>query len=121
MALFLALGLVLGNSAYKYLSVSYIQMMKSILPLPTLLVSFMLGREKKVNYLTVILVLVIVVGALIASLGELHFNIWGFGLQMAAIFADVCRMAMLDKLTLTVKLDNLSTIYYQAPLAGAFM
>jgi drug/metabolite transporter (DMT)-like permease len=38
-------GLVFGNSAYKYISVAYLQIMKSMTPVPTLLVSFLIGRE----------------------------------------------------------------------------
>jgi drug/metabolite transporter (DMT)-like permease len=37
---------VFGNSAYKYISVAYLQIMKSMTPVPTLLVSFLIGREK---------------------------------------------------------------------------
>jgi drug/metabolite transporter (DMT)-like permease len=84
LALFFALGLVLGNSAYKYLSVSYIQMIKSTLPIPTLLVSYALGRERP-TCTQVLLVFVICIGAIIASLGELQFSWWGLLLQGSAL------------------------------------
>ena len=87
LALFFSLGLVLGNSAYKYLSVSYIQMMKSCLPIPTLMVSWMLGREGATgpSRTTIVLVLFITFGAVVSSLGELNFDTVGFILQAFAI------------------------------------
>ena len=120
LALFFSLGLVLGNSAYKYLSVSYIQMIKSCLPIPTLFVASLLGRERP-SIVQVTLVVLICLGAIIASLGEMRFSLIGFALQGSALFADVFRMLFLDLLTIEVKLDNLSTLYYMAPLASVFI
>ena len=117
LAFFFSLGLVLGNSAYKYLSVSYIQMIKSCLPIPTLTVAYLLGRED-ITMIQIVLVLIICSGAMIASFGELHFSILGFILQSSALLADVFRMLFLDLLTINVKLDNLSTIYYMAPMSA---
>ncbi len=121
LSLFFSLGLVLGNSAYKYLSVSYIQMIKSTLPIPTLLVAYLLGRERNITTMQVFLVLIICGGAIIASFGELHFSTTGFIIQCFALFADVFRMLFLDLLTIEVKLDNLSTLYYVAPVSGVLI
>eukprot|EP01035_Chromulina_nebulosa_P018159 gene18159-23816_t len=44
-SIFFAAGLVCGNSAYQYLSVAYIQMLKSSAPVLTLLLAFFTGRE----------------------------------------------------------------------------
>jgi len=120
LALFFSLGLVLGNSAYKYLSVSYIQMMKSSLPIPTLIVSWMIGREgaSGPSNTTILLILFITFGAIVSSLGELNFNTYGFILQSLALCSDVMRMLFMDQLTLEVKLDNLSTIYYLSPISA---
>jgi len=120
LALFFSLGLVLGNSAYKYLSVSYIQMIKSCLPIPTLFMTYLMGRENPTS-MQVFLVGVICVGAMMASFGELHFSMIGFILQGCALCADVGRMLFLDQLTQEVKLDNLSTLYYMAPLSCGFI
>jgi len=120
LALFFSLGLVLGNSAYKYLSVSYIQMIKSCLPIPTLLMTYLMGREHPTK-MQMFLVLVICVGAMMASLGEMNFSMIGFILQGCALCADVGRMLFLDQLTQEVRLDNLSTLYYMAPLACGFI
>lgn len=124
LALCYALALVLGNSAYKYLSVSYIQMLKSCTPVPTLLASFLLGRESEKPahlYITFGLILMICFGAAVSSVGETQFSIIGFLYMVFAIIADVCRMSCMDYLTKDVKLDTLSTLYYMAPLASFFI
>lgn len=120
LSFFFSLGLVLGNCAYKYLSVSYIQMIKSCLPIPTLFVTYLIGRETP-TVMQVLLVCIICVGAVMASLGEMHFSVTGFILQGCALCADVGRMVFLDQLTQEVKLDNLSTLYYMAPLSCGFI
>lgn len=125
LALCYALALVLGNSAYKYLSVGYIQMLKSCTPVPTLAASFLLGREdekaKSDWYIQIGLILIICFGAAVSSVGESHFSMIGFCLMISAICADVLRMSCMDYLTKDVKLDTLSTLYYMAPLAFFFI
>lgn len=81
MGFFFASGLCLGNTAYKYLSISYIQMLKSFTPVPTLLASYLIGKE---NPSTTQLVLVIIVslGVAFASIGESYFSIVGFLCQV---------------------------------------
>ena len=46
MSLLYAISLVLGNSAYKFISVVYIQMLKSSSPVIVLLLAICAGREK---------------------------------------------------------------------------
>ena len=114
-----AMGLVLGNSAYKYLSLAYIQMLKSMTPIPLLLLSFTLGREKP-SSAQLMIVMMISFGISLSTVGEQNFAIFGFVLQIAAICSDVCRMTLMDSLLLDLKLDTLSTLYFMAPLsAGA--
>jgi len=120
LALCFALGLVFGNSAYKYISLSYIQMLKSSTPVTLLLLNFAVGREKP-NKLQLLIVLLISLGVAMATAGELAFSIVGFVLQFLAIVSDVCRMTLLDNLCLDVKLDSLSTLYYLAPISALFI
>ena len=44
-SVFSAAGLVLGNSAYQYISLAYIQMLKSMTPVPMLLMAFLVGKS----------------------------------------------------------------------------
>lgn len=95
LSLFFAMGLVFGNTAYKYLSVAYIQMVKSGTPVMMLLMAFMIGRER-VSVLQLAIVALISVGVAVASAGELHFSLVGFLLQLAAMCADVSRITLLE-------------------------
>ena len=81
MTLFFAYGLVSGNSAYKYLSVSYIQMIKSFTPVPCLLLAFAVGKEKP-SLIQLIIVLIVCLGVTMSSVGELRFSLFGFILQV---------------------------------------
>ena len=114
-------ALVLGNSAIKYLSLSYIQMLKSLSPLGTWFgYTFILGRQK-LDYVQLSLVIIICSGTMIASLEETYWSWIGFILQFSAITSDCLRMILMDNLTIDVKLDTLSTLYYMAPLASCFL
>lgn len=85
MSLFFAAGLVLGNSAYKYISLAYIQMLKSMNPVVLLPVQFMVGRESP-SVLQLSIVLLISLGVSMSSVGELNFSLVGFTLQVRHCF-----------------------------------
>ena len=120
LSLFFALGLVLGISAYKYLSVAYIQMLKSLSPVCILLVAFLIGKEKP-STVQLLVVLLICVGVVLATTGELQFSALGFTLQVSAILSDVCRMTLIDVLMVDIKLDSLSMLYYLAPVSSVLI
>ena len=84
LSLFFALGLTLGNSAYKYLSVAYIQMLKSMSPVLLLLLAFAIGKEKP-SGVQLGLVAAICLGVMLASAGELHFSAVGATLQVGGL------------------------------------
>jgi hypothetical protein len=122
MAFAYSTALVMGNSAYKYLSLSYIQMLKSCTPVPTFAASFIAGREgKSLDPLQFVLIVIISCGAIASSVGETYWSLVGFSLMIGAIISDVGRMFCIDYLTIDVKLDTLSTLYYMAPLASMFI
>lgn len=83
-SLFFTMGVVLGNKAYAHISIGYIQMVKAITPVPLLLLYFLLGREKP-SVLQLMIVMVISVGVMISSIGELRFSWVGFFLQVIAV------------------------------------
>jgi drug/metabolite transporter (DMT)-like permease len=113
-SVFFAGGLTLGNSAYQYLSVAYIQMLKSFTPVPMLLVGVLLGKEHP-SWQQFIVVLVVSGGLALSTEGELSFSVDGFVLQCLAMLCDVCRINLLDMYIASAKLDSLSTLYYYAP------
>lgn len=114
MSVCFAMGLVLGNMAYRYISLAYIQMIKASNPVPLLLLNFAAGREKP-SILQLGIVLVVSSGVIMSSLGELNFSWVGFIVQFTAVLADVCRVMLLDTTMKDLNLDSLSLLYYTAP------
>ena len=77
-------SLILSNTAYLYLSVAYIQMLKAFTPVAILLISWTFRIQEPSKKLGVI-VLMISSGVALASRGELRFNLVGFLTQAAAV------------------------------------
>lgn len=93
-------SLILSNTAYLYLSVAYIQMLKvrpldgtspclltplqAFTPVAILLISWTFRIQEPSKKLAVI-VFMISTGVALASHGELHFNLVGFITQAAAV------------------------------------
>lgn len=80
-----AYALAFGNMVYGYLSLSFIQMIKAVAPVPTLLLSYLFGREKATWYQLVI-VIVVSGGAVLSSVGETDFSWIGFIMQVLKLF-----------------------------------
>ena len=77
-------SLILSNTAYLYLSVAYIQMLKAFVPVAILLISWTFRIQDPSKRLAVIVVM-ISSGVALASRGELRFNLIGFLTQAAAV------------------------------------
>jgi drug/metabolite transporter (DMT)-like permease len=120
MSLCFAYSLAAGNMAYTYLSVAYIQMLKSFTPVPMLFMSYLTGRESPA-FVQLSLILLISTGVALASVGEAKFSLIGFFLQLSAVFADVTRTTLVDLTLQDLKLDSLSLLYYLMPLSCVFI
>jgi hypothetical protein len=114
MSMFFACGLVLGNMAYRYISLSYIQMVKACTPVPLLMLSFVVGTEKP-SFVQFGIVLIVSTGVIMSSIGELEFSGLGFIIQISAVLADCFRMITMDMMLKDLALDSLSLLYYSAP------
>merc|ERR550537_1458466 len=79
--------LSIGNCAYLYLSVSYIQMLKSAGPIAVHLLACLAGVER-MEISTVCTVVIICFGVGGASVGEGNFSLFGFLLQLVAFVLD---------------------------------
>ena len=77
-------SLILSNTAYLYLSVAYIQMLKAFTPVAILLISWTFRIQEPSKKLALI-VLMISSGVALASKGELRFNLIGFITQATAV------------------------------------
>ncbi|KAF9253241.1 hypothetical protein LCP9604111_767 [Penicillium roqueforti] len=111
-----SLSLICGNLAYLYLSVSFIQMLKATNAVATLLATWAFGIAPT-NLKTLGNVALIVVGVVIASFGEIKFEMVGFLIQIAGIVFEALRLVMVQRLLSSAefKMDPLVSLYYYAP------
>jgi hypothetical protein len=117
---FFSLSLICGNLTYLYLSVAFIQMLKATTPVAVLLSSWALGVSQP-NLKVFLNVSTIVVGVVIASIGEIKFVWIGFIYQMAGIVFEALRLTMVQRLLSSAefKMDPLVSLYYFAPVCAA--
>lgn len=117
MSFLFASSLVLGNSAYKFISVAFIQMLKSSTPVIVLLLSFLVGREKP-SLVQLLIMMTISFGVVLSTVGEIKFNMVGFIVQFTAVFCECSRSLIMDILLSNKKIDSLSMLYYMAPISS---
>jgi hypothetical protein len=110
-------SLILSNTAYLYLSVAYIQMLKAFTPVAILLISWTFRIQEPSKKLAVI-VFMISTGVALASHGELHFNLVGFITQAAAVAFEASRLVMIQLLLHGLKMDPLVSLHYYAPVCA---
>ncbi|GFR41360.1 hypothetical protein Agub_g2043 [Astrephomene gubernaculifera] len=112
----------LGNAAYLYLSVAFIQMLKATMPVTVFLVGVLLGTEKY-SALYAANMVVVAVGVAAASYGELNFNVLGVLFQAGSIVTESFRLCLVQLLLQArgIKLNPVTTLYYIAPACFAFL
>jgi len=111
-------SLILGNQAYLYLSVPFIQMLKAFHPVAILLISFA-ARIQEPNRRLALIVVLISGGVCMASYGELAFNLTGFVIQTGAVIFESSRLVMIQILLQGMKMDPLVSLHYYAPVCAA--
>mmetsp|Transcript_116895 Transcript_116895/g.202912 ORF Transcript_116895/g.202912 Transcript_116895/m.202912 type:complete len:418 (-) Transcript_116895:21-1274(-) len=116
-------SLALGNSAYLYISLAYIQMVKSTTSVFVYMFSIMLALERG-TYSATIAVVMVVAGLVMMSVGEMTFTLIGFVIQSSGTLCDALRL-VLTKIILSsshaVHLDPMSVLYYSAPTMCLFL
>ncbi|CAM6064083.1 unnamed protein product [Sphagnum tenellum] len=117
-----SLSLWLSNSAYIYLSVSFIQMLKALMPVAVYSTAVLLKRDA-FNSNTMTNMLAISVGVAIAAYGEARFNLSGVLLQLGAVVVEAIRLVMIQILLNSkgITLNPISTLYYVAPCCFVFL
>ncbi|KAL6860397.1 hypothetical protein ACO1O0_004425 [Amphichorda felina] len=117
--IFFSLSLICGNLTYLYLSVAFIQMLKATTPVAVLISSWMVGVSKP-NLRQFLNVSMIVVGVIIASIGEIHFVLVGVLYQIAGVIFEALRLTMVQRLLSSAdfKMDPLVSVYYFAPICA---
>ncbi|RJE19405.1 DUF250 domain membrane protein [Aspergillus sclerotialis] len=116
---FFSLSLICGNVTYLYLSVAFIQMLKATTPVAVLLATWAMGMAP-VNLRVLLNVSVIVIGVIIASIGEIKFVFIGFLFQIGGIVFEATRLVMVQRLLSSpeYKMDPLVSLYYFAPICA---
>lgn len=119
---FFASSLWFGNTAYLHISVAFIQMLKALMPVATLLMAVLCGTDK-LRWDVFLNMVLVSVGVVISSYGEIHFNVIGTAYQVTGIFAEALRLVLtqvlLQKKGLT--LNPITSLYYIAPCSFAFL
>ncbi|KAJ0117748.1 triose-phosphate transporter [Diaporthe amygdali] len=112
-------SLVCSNLTYLYLSVPFIQMLKSVSPVAVLFTSWIWGVASP-SWSVLFKVLVIVFGVALASFGEIHFQWMGFWYQITGIAFESVRLVMTQVLLSGdgQKMDPLVSLYYYAPVCA---
>ncbi|KAF8187010.1 TPT-domain-containing protein [Mycena galopus ATCC 62051] len=116
-ALLFSGSLILSNSAYLYLSISYIQMLKAFNAVAVLLISWA-SRIAEPNRRLAFIVCTISFGIALTSSGEAHFQLVGFLIQAAAVVFEASRLVMIEILLHGMKMDPLVSLHYFAPVCA---
>ncbi|KAK7363407.1 hypothetical protein VNO77_05550 [Canavalia gladiata] len=119
---FFASSLWFGNTAYLHISVAFIQMLKALMPVATFVVAVICGTDKARCDVFFNMVLVSV-GVVVSSYGEIHFNIVGTVYQVTGIFAEALRLVLTQVLLQKkgLSLNPITSLYYIAPCSFVFL
>ncbi|KFK29848.1 hypothetical protein AALP_AA7G186600 [Arabis alpina] len=117
-----SLSLWLSNSAYIYLSVSFIQMLKALMPVAVYSIGVLLKKESFKSE-TMTNMLSISFGVAIAAYGEAKFDTWGVMLQLGAVGFEATRLVLIQILLTSkgINLNPITSLYYVAPCCLAFL
>lgn len=117
-----SLSLWFSNSAYMYLSVSFIQMLKALMPVTVYSIGIMFKKETFKSSI-ILNMLSISFGVAIAAYGEARFNVTGVSLQLAAVVFEATRLVLIQILLTSkgISLNPITSLYYVAPCCLAFL
>ncbi|XP_062147602.1 probable sugar phosphate/phosphate translocator At4g32390 [Alnus glutinosa] len=117
-----ALSLWLYNSAYIYLSVSFIQMLKALTPVAVYSIAVVFKKDP-LNTGIMVNMLSISLGVAVAAYGEVKFHTWGVILQLLGLTFEATRLVMIEILlgSKGIKLNPILSLYYIAPCCFVFL
>lgn len=112
----------LGNAAYLYLSVSFIQMLKASMPMVVFVVGVLFATER-FTVQSAFNMVVVATGIAIASYGEIEFVAFGVILQLGSIATESVRLTLVQILLQKrgIKMNPVSTLYHIAPCCFLFL
>ncbi|TMW91685.1 hypothetical protein EJD97_014037 [Solanum chilense] len=117
-----AFSLWLSNSAYIYLSVSFIQMLKALMPVAVYSIGVLLKKDTFKSD-TMGNMVSISIGVAIAAYGEAKFDTWGVMLQLGAVAFEATRLVMIQILLTSkgITFNPITSLYYVAPCCLVFL
>lgn len=114
-----------GNGAYLYLSVAFVQMLKTATPVVTMAVMVAFKLET-LSVRLVLALLLLTAGTALASLGEIHFSWVGVGMMLVSEVADALRLVLTQLLLSSSGWHPIEALRHLAPacagclVAGAY-
>ncbi|CAA2997722.1 probable sugar phosphate phosphate translocator At5g25400 [Olea europaea subsp. europaea] len=117
-----SVSLWLSNSAYIYLSVSFIQMLKALMPVAVYSIGVIFKKETFRSE-TMTNMISISIGVGVAAYGEAKFDAWGVILQLGAVAFEATRLVMIQILLTSkgITLNPITSLYYVAPCCLVFL
>ncbi|KAJ4976379.1 hypothetical protein NE237_001485 [Protea cynaroides] len=114
-----ALTLWLGNTAYLYISVSFAQMLKAIMPVAVFILGVAAGLED-MSCRMLFIMSVISFGVLVASYGEMEIDWIGVVYQMGGVVGEALRLIFMEILVKRkgLKMNPISVMYYVSPCSA---
>jgi hypothetical protein len=115
-------SLAMGNRAYLYSSISFIQMMKASHAVMTYLLNTLVGAELFM-WSKLRVVSLVCFGVMLAVTGELEFHMVGFLCQCFSSVSECGRIVLIGQLLNKngLKMDPLTAVSYYAPLCLVFL
>jgi len=115
-----ASSLVLGNMAFAYLGIAFIQMLKESNLVWVYILCVAFATEKYTMRKTLV-VIGVIVGMSLTVKGEMHFHAIGFILQAMSVLSEACRICLQSNLLQGKKLDPMTYVLLTAPVAALLL
>jgi len=114
-------NIILGNISLRWIPVSFMQTVKSLVPAFTVLLQTVLLKQYS-SQLTYLSLVPVVGGVALASFTEVNFEIVGFTAALiASLTTSVQSIVSSMLLTGALKLDSINLLYYMAPVSFALI
>lgn len=114
-------NICLGNISLRFVPVSFMQTIKSLTPVATALLQFLIFRSRLTGQAMLALIPV-TGGVAMASATELSFHLGGFIAALVACFLTGLKFVLSSQmLSGRYKLDSINLLYYMAPPSAAIL
>ncbi len=115
-----ASALLFGNTAFLYMTVSFMQMLKANLPVIVFVVGCVIATEA-FTWSSFGIVLTIAAGVAMASHGEVDFSVFGVVCMFSGMICEAIRLTMVQLLLQRedLNMNVMSSLYYIMPVALA--